>query len=231
MRKLVRLLLSFLAFMLLIPLAQSAEKKYRFEFFGGVGYPIRETFVIGAPQAVNPIEGKHVFSWGGLGGVRFGIDGARYWGQDYAYSYGQNANKLETDYGSFSFTNRVHQASTSILFYPWSLERRVCFPYATAGAGATWVTLAQRAITESMDPLKAGFGPLKSERIYAIHAGVGARFRLSDRFGLRLDARDYMSRALRYGLPKTSTDPTAAVLPVSGIFHQIAFTFSLVVHF
>ncbi len=231
MRKLVRILLASLAFMLLIPHAQSAEKKYRFEFFGGVSYPIEKTFVIGAPQAVVPIEGKQTFSWGGMGGVRFGIDGRRYWGQDYTYSYSQNATRLETDFGRFSFTNRVHQASTSVLFYPWSLERRRFFPYATAGVGATWVTVSQRAITESMNPLEAGFGPLKTEVIAAFHAGMGTRIRLNERFGLRLDARDYMSRALRYGLPQSSTDPTAVVLPVSGVFHQIALTFGLIVHF
>jgi len=231
MRKLVRILLPSLAVLLLIPFAQAQERKYRFEFFAGAGYPIRENFVIGSPQAESPIEGQHVFSWGGQGGVRFGIDGRRYWGQDYSYSYGQNATRLETDFGGFSFTNRVHQASTSILFYPGSLERRVFFPYLTAGVGATWVTVSQRTITESLDPREAGFGPLKSEVIAAFHAGVGARIRLNERFGLRLDARDYMSRALRYGFPKTSTDPTAVVLPVGGAFHQIATTFGLVVHF
>lgn len=231
MRKLVRILLPSLAFLLLIPFAQSAEKKYRFELFGGAGYPIRQTFLIGTPQAVFPINGKHSFSWGGMGGARLGIDGRRFWGQDYSYSYGQNATRLATDFGSFSFTNRVHQASTSLLFYPWSLQRRVFFPYLTAGGGVTWVTVTQRTITQSSNPLEGGFGPLKSERVFTFHGGLGTRIRLSERFGLRLDARDYMSRALRYGLPKTSTDPTAAVLPVGGVFHQVAVTFGLVIHF
>jgi hypothetical protein len=211
--------------MMLNPLAQAqsvqncndcSETEYRFEFFAGGGYPVRKTFLIGFPQAVSPIEGKQIFSWGGQGGVRFGIDGRRYWGQDYAYSYGQNATRLETDFGSFSFTNRVHQASTSVLFYPWSLERRVFFPYATAGVGATWVTVSRRTITESLNPFQAGFGPLESKVFAAFHAGVGTRIRFNERFGLRVDARDYMSSPLRYGLPKSSKNPNTVVLPVSG---------------
>ena len=55
--------------------------------------------------------------------------------------------------------------------------------------------------------------------------------RLNERFGLRFDGRDYMSRALRYGLPKSSNDPNAPVLPISGVFHQIAGTVSFIVHF
>ncbi len=217
--------------MLLSPLAQSAEKRYRFEFFGGASYPVRETFVIGAPQSSVPIDGKRIFSWGGMGGVRFGIDGRRHWGQDYSYSYGQNATRLETELSKFSFTNRVHQASTSILFYPRSLDRPTFFPYLTAGVGATWVSLTQRAVSESANPVLNPFGPLKSEVVAAFHAGVGARFRMSERLGLRLDARDYMSRALRYGLPQTSSDPNAYVLPLSGVFHQVCVTVGLVVHF
>ncbi len=231
MRKLVRFLLPSLALVLLTPLAHSAEKKYRFEFFGGAGYPIRETFVIGPPQSPVPVDAKRIFSLGGMGGVRFGIDGRRYWGQDYAYSYGQNATRFETELRKFSFTNRVHQASTSILFYPWSLERRAVFPYATAGVGATWVSLSQRTVSASANPVFNSFGPLKSELVAAFHAGLGVRFRMSDRISLRLDARDYMSRALRYGLPQSSPDRNEPVLPLSGVFHQICVTFGFIIHF
>lgn len=211
--------------------AQDKSKKYRFEFFGGVSRPLDKDFEIGYPQSDVIIQGTHKFSEGGQGGVRFGIDGARYWGQDYAYSYGANASKIVSSYGSFSFTNRFHQVSSNVLFYPWSLERRSCFPYLTAGLGATFVSLKQDTITEAMDPFTAGIGTLKSETVFAFNAGAGVRFRLSERFGVRIDARDYMSHALRYGLSKSSSDPDQAVLPVSGVFHQFAGTVGIVIHF
>jgi hypothetical protein len=211
--------------------ARGQEKKYRFEFFGGVSLPMDKDFKIGYPQSDIPIEGTHEFSPGGHGGVRFGIDGARYWGQDYAYSYGANASRIVTPYGRFAFTNRFHQASSNILFYPLSLQRRWCFPYLTAGLGATFNVITQNTITDALDPLTAGIGPMKSETFFAFNTGTGVRFRLSERLGLRIDARDYMSRALRYGLPKASTDPNQSVLPVSGVFHQFAGTVGLVIHF
>jgi len=234
MRNFLRVLLplSAVVLALILPVSgQAQEKKYRFELFGGISLPMDKDFRIGYPQADFPIEGNHEFSAGGQGGVRMGIDGARYWGQDYAYSYGANASRLVTPYGRFAFTNRFHQASSNILFYPWSLDRRSCFPYVTAGVGATFAVLAQETITEALDPLEAGIGPMKSEKIFAFNAGTGVRFRLNERFGLRLDVRDYMSRPVRYGLPKSSNNPDESVLPVSGVFHQFAGSIAVVVHF
>jgi opacity protein-like surface antigen len=231
MIKSLRILIPSLAivFSIVLPLhAQNKERKYRFEFFGGVNVPMDKNYEIGPPQSDGIIQAKHEFSPGGQGGVRFGIDGARYWGQDYAYSYGSNAGRLATSTGNISFPTRFHQASSNLLFYPWGLDRRSAFPYVTAGLGATFVIVSQDTITEAIN---AGIGPLKSETIFAFNAGAGVRFRLSERVGLRLDGRDYMSRALRYGIPQSSQDPFETVLPVGGSFHQFSGTVAVVIHF
>lgn len=234
MKNVLRVLLPSLAMGVLLILpnhAQAKDKKYRFEFFGGVNAPLDKDFLIGAPQSDIVIKGSHEFSTGGQGGLRFGIDGAKYWGQDYAYSYGSNASKFLTPYGRFSFRTQFHQASSNVLFYPGSLERKHFFPYITAGLGATFIVLSQDTITEALTPSSAGIGPLKSETIFAFNAGAGVRLRLTDRIGIRIDGRDYMSRPVRYGLKNTSADPGQPVLPTGGVFHQIAGTAGLVIHF
>ncbi len=234
MNKLFRILAPFLAVTIILVLpcqAKGKEKKYRFEFFGGISAPLDKDFEIGSPQSDIIIKGTQEFSAGAQGGVRFGIDGARYWGQDYAYSYGSNATKLKTPFGSFSFRNQFHQASSNVLFYPWSLDRRHAFPYITAGLGATFVVLKQDTLIEALTPTSAGIGPLKSETIFAFNAGAGVRVRLSERVGVRFDGRDYISRPIRYGLPKNSSDPNQPVLPVGGAFHQFAGTVGIVIHF
>lgn len=231
MRKMARVLIPLLVFVLLIPLAYAKEKKYRFELFGGGNLPVNKDFAVSYPQSVSPIKVTHEFSAGAQGGVRLGMDGHRYWGQDYSYTFSSNSSRIVTPYGRFSFTNRFHQASSNLLFYPWTLDRRQFFPYVTFGIGAIFAALPQRAISEALDPLQGGIGPIKSEVLFAWNAGAGVRIRLNERFSVRLDGRDYMSRALRYGLPKTSSDPNAAVLPASGVFHQLGLTFGLVIHF
>ncbi len=231
MKTLTRLFLCAMALTALLPAGRAQDKKYRFEVFGGVSRPVEKRFIIGFPQSAAPISGTQEFSWGGQGGVRIGIDGHRHWGQDYWYSFSSNAGRIITPYGRFAYTNRVHNAATNVLFYPWSLEKHQVLPFVTAGLGAAFVTLSQETISEALDPLRAGIGPIKSETVFVVNAGAGIRVRLSERFGIRIDARDFISRPLRYGLPKNSSDPNAAVLPVSGAFHQPAGSFALVVHF
>lgn len=231
MRKVVRILIPWLAFLAPFANAQNGEKKYRLEFFGGANLPLNKHFEIGSPQSNVTIKASQDFSVGPQGGMRFGIDGRKYWGQDYTYSFGTNSARFVSQYGRFSYRNQFHQANTSILFYPWSLNRHQVYPYVLAGLGATFVIVPQHDVAQSGNPFQPSVGPLKSETIFAFHAGFGVRFRLSERFGIRIDGRDYISRALRYGLPKTSSDPNTPVLPIAGVFHQLAGTFSFVVHF
>ncbi len=216
---------------LVMPLSYAKEKKYRFELFAGGNFPGTKNFTISYPQTASPLKGSQEFSPGFQGGARIGIDTHKYWGMDYVYSFGINTGKIVTPYGQFSFNNRFHQAHADVLFYPWSLDRKQFYPYLIAGVGATFANTTQNAIEEALDPARAGIGPLTNEIFFAFNAGAGARVRLSERYGIRFDVRDYMSKPVRYGIPKTSNDPNAAVLPTSGVFHQLAATFALVIHF
>ncbi len=213
---------------LAVPGLAKEEKKYRFEFFGGASYPIEKNFQIGLPQASPPIKGSQEFSVGARGGVRFGTDWARHWGQDYTYSYGQNASRVTVDGARFAFTNHFHEATTNVLFYPGNIEKTKVHFFLTAGLGAMWVVLNREA---SQALLQEGIPELKNEVKFSFNAGAGVRFRLSDRYGIRFDVRDYMSPALRYGLPESSADPNAVVFPVENTFHQLFASFSFIVHF
>jgi hypothetical protein len=233
MRRIARIALPAACLLLLAAPARAEERKYRFEFFGGVSRPLDKDFEVTAPQSTFPLSGTHEFSIGARGGVRIGIDGARHWGQDYTYSYGVNASKVvnHTTGNEFSFTNRMHEASTNVLFYPVALDRSVVQPFVTGGLGVNFVTLGQSALNEAIDPRRAGLGRLEREIVFTINAGAGVRVRMGDRYSVRVDVRDYISRALRYGLPAASSDPNAPVFPVTGAFHQLVGTLGVVIHF
>jgi hypothetical protein len=216
---------------LAVPGMASTEKKYRFEFFGGASFPLDKKFQVGYPQTSQPLNGTHEFSTGARGGVRAGLDTAGHWGQDYTYSYGTNASRIITPNGKLSFTNRFHEATSNVLFYPWNLKKTRAHFFVTAGLGAMWVVVDQKALQQATDPAQAHIGTLSNEVKFSFNAGAGIRFRLSDRFGIRIDVRDYMSPALRYGLPASSTDPNAIVFPVEHTFHQLFGSFSFVIHF
>ena len=232
MSKMTRVLLLLAVVVgLAMPGLAADEKKYRFEFFGGVSYPIKKNFTVGYPQAEPAIEGKQDWSLGPRGGVRVGIEGARHWGQDYTFSYGTNSTDISASGSSFSFTNHFYEATTNVLYYPRSFEGRKTNFFLTAGLGAMWVTVNGDAVREAIDPGGAGIGEIKNEVKFSFNAGAGVRIRLNERFGVRFDVRDYMSPAIRYGLPESSTDPNAVVFPVENTQHQLFGSVSLVIHF
>jgi opacity protein-like surface antigen len=216
---------------LLVATPAIAQWKYRFEAFGGGSIPQNKDFEITVPQTSTPVKGTHEWSKGAFGGVRFGADSG-HWGQDLIYSYGTNATKLVTPGGEFAFTNKVQQICVNALWYPGGVGAdRKAMPYLTAGVGGTIFTLPQSAVNQAINPSIAGIGKLRNEKIVSFNAGGGVSVRVNRVWGFRIDVRDSMTRAVRYRLPKESTDPNATVFPVDGIFHRIELSISFVYYF
>ena len=228
----LRLSILFIAIFLISAfVSQAQEMSYRVEIFGGVTYPAAKDFEITAPQTPYPVPGRHSFSLGGRGGARLGKELGTHWGMDYDYSYGANASAISTQFGELPIYNHIHQVSANLLVYPFGSPNKRILPYLTSGIGATFVTVSQKTIGAAADPARGGIGQLSNDIMFAFNAGVGIRIRMSSRYGLRFDVRDYVSRPIRYGLPVSSSDPNAAVFPVSGIFHQPMGSIGFVVHF
>ncbi len=225
-----------LAVLLTLAVPGFAETKWRFELFGGGSIPMEKSFKITAPQSSVPLHGTQQFTFGGRGGVRVGADWAGHWGQDFIYSYGTNPTRIVNQSSSvqFSFTSRTHQFSYNALWYPGGNgEGKIsgAFPYVTAGVGGSSFVLSSATVNQALDPSRGGLGQLQSENVLDFNAGGGVRFRINNRFGIRVDARDYLSRAVRYGLPESSSDPQATVFPVSGVFHRFEASVALVIYF
>lgn len=213
-----------------------AQTQYRLEFFGAGSKPFDKGFEITVPQSQVPMKGEQKFKWGARGGVRLGADFQKHWGQDFVYSYGTNPSDIVnyTTNANFAMTARTHQLSYNILWYPGNLGpvgKKGIFPYLSAGAGGTLYTLSQTTVNEALDPNRAGLGQLHNENVFAFNVGAGARFRINSVYGFRVDVRDYMSRAVRYGLPQESSDPKATVFPIGGICHTLEISFGFVYYF
>ena len=220
----------FVAFALCIAPA-FAKTQYRFEVFGAGCIPLDKDFEVTVPQSSSPLTGAQEFSMGVRGGVRFGADGTGHFGQDFIYSYGTNPTRIVnyTTATDFSFTSRTHQFAYNVLWYPGGLDsNKSVLPYVTAGVGGTFFVLTNQTVN---DGLESGLGTLRNENVFTFNAGGGIRVRVNSIYGFRFDFRDYMSRPARYGLPKSSSDPQATVFPVTGVMHQLEFSFAFVYHF
>lgn len=211
---------------LIIAASAHAETYYRFELYSSANIPLDKNFEIGLPQSTVPLHGSLTFSPGVRGGIRVGVDGVGHWGQDISYSFGTNAAKISVpSNGSFAFTSRSHQFAYNAVLYPGGLRAKKVYPYLTAGAGGTIFTLSQTDIDRG---LTAGLGKLQTHNSFVFNAGGGIRVQFNDHYGLRLNARDWMSHPPRYGIPASSDDPAASVFPVNGIFHQIELSIGFV---
>ncbi len=232
MKRIVHFVLP-LAIVMFFAIPATAQHQYRLEFFGAGNFAMDKDFEITFPQSTVAMTGNHDFLPGAAGGVRLGVDGTGHWGQDLSYSFGNNASRIinETNGATFAFTNRIHQISYNALWYPTGLGDRKWTPFLTAGFGATLYRLGPQAINEALDPNQAGLGRVQSDNIFAFNAGAGVQFRINKVYGFRVDFRDFMTRAVRYGLPNQSEDPNATVFPVSGIFHQFQISFAFVYYF
>jgi hypothetical protein len=223
-----------LATLLIMAVPVLAQTQYRFEVFGGGTFPTDKDFQLGYPQVSPPMDLAHEYEAGFRGGVRLGVDGRGHWGQDFLYSYGANSSRIvnRSNGADFAFTPRIHQAAWNLLWYPGGLSIKTgSFPYLTAGVGGTIFAVSQETVNQAMDPNLAGLGKLRTECTFTFNAGGGVRIRLRERYGIRVDFRDFISEVPTYGLPESSSDPNATVYPATGLFHQFEFSFAFVYYF
>jgi opacity protein-like surface antigen len=205
------------------------KTQYRFELFAAGNVPVSKNFNIGPSQSPSVVT--HHYSAGVRGGIRFGADFKNHWGEDIIYSYGFSATKIADKTGGpeFPFNVWSHQVAFNALWYPGGLdEKKKVFPYLTAGGGATFFVISPETVSKGLDQ---GLGELHSENLFAFNAGGGVRLRLSQHAGLRFDARDYMTRSPRYGMPERSDNDAVPAFPASGVFHQVEASFAFVYYF
>ena len=198
-----------------------SQVQYRLDVYGAGNIPLNKDFTITVPQSTTPLNGTHDFSPGFRGGIRIGADGRGHWGQDLDYSYGNIPSKIVVPPdGVFSITNRTHQFSYNVLWYPAGAQSstKKVFPYLTAGAGAVIFQVSKSA---KNDALEEGLGTLQDHTTFAFNVGGGIRARVNNIYGFRIDVRDVMSHPVRYGIPAESSNPSTFVFPVTGFFHQI----------
>jgi hypothetical protein len=208
-----------------------AQTEYRFEVYGAGNVTKDKPFMVGLPQFSPPLEGVYETSPGGRAGLRMGVDFKKYWGEDIIYSYGAAASKIvnSTSDIRFPLSVRSHVFAVNGLWYPRGMdEKKRFFPYVTAGVGASFFVLTNRSINESKE---GGLGELYSENLLAFNAGGGVRARWNRHMGFRIDARDFMSRSPRFGMPASSYDPSALVFPAGGTFHQFEVSIAFVYYF
>jgi opacity protein-like surface antigen/outer membrane protein OmpA-like peptidoglycan-associated protein len=155
------------------------------------------------------LDPKHIS--GGAFGGRVGANVSDHWGLELMYEYLSNNVRFLAPIApgrpTYDFGNRIHNIALNPVFHFTRRGSRIR-PYVTVGVGAAQFTPTSAAKRIARDPAVDAIyhsANLNDNLQVALNYGGGVKFHVSDHFGLRFDARGFMSRNPTYGLPDYPT--------------------------
>lgn len=232
-RRLTNLLLVFGTCILVSGTAFGQIRNAELNVFVAQSFYTRNHYVIGAPQSSTPIPGEVRFDNQTRYGARFGVYTRGHWGQEFFYSFEPNTITLSeggANPTSLDLRVRMHNYGINALFYTAEAESHLVLPFLSAGLGGTAYQIRQESLVAARDPNRGNAPDINNSHELAFNFGAGLKVR-SGWFGLRLDARDFLSRTPSFGLVRQSVDPSATVLPATGVTHNAEVSLGLNFYF
>jgi outer membrane protein OmpA-like peptidoglycan-associated protein len=160
-------------------------------------------------QVNRGLDPKHIS--GGAFGGRVGANVSDHFGLELMYEYTTNNVRflapIAPGFPTYNFGNRIHHLALNPVFNFTPRGSRIR-PYVTVGVGAAQFTPTSAAKKFARDPATDAIyhsANLNDNLQVALNYGGGVKFHVSDRFGLRFDARGFMSRNPTYSLPNYPT--------------------------
>ena len=179
----------------------------------------KKLFTIGQPQTATPITGSMTLSNGTMYEARINFYTRRHLGAEFLYGYqygGVNFGVTSPNTGSFGVPLQVHTIGLYGLYY-LSGPRAAWRPFVTIGGGAVIYRPSTGGQAAAKDPLQGNFDTFfETSRGYG-SVGVGVKHPVTKSIGIRADAGMLFSKVPTFGLPESSAQTSATVLPVGGI--------------
>jgi hypothetical protein len=191
-------------------------------------------YEIGYPQSLTPIPGEIKLDQAARFGARLGVYTRGHWGQEFFYSFENNSVRIANGGASPSVTDfrvRVHNYGVNALYYFMETESNVFQPFASAGLGGTAYQIRQESLVSLRDPARGNLPDVNNSNELAFNYGFGFKTRSDGWFGVRMDVRDFVARTPSFGLVRQSIEPTATVLPATGVFHNVELSLGFTFYF
>ena len=201
--------------------------------FGAGSFYSKNSYEIGYPQSPTPIPGELKFDATWRGGLRIGVYTRGHWGQEFYYSYEPNTVTFTSSStgAPTELDVRTHNYGINALYYLVETESHPVQPFLSTGIGGSFYHLTSESLAFVRDPARGNLPDVNSSNELAFNIGVGVKSRLRDWVGFRADIRDVMGRTPSFGLARDSADPSAAVLPASGVQHNAEASVGVVFYF
>jgi hypothetical protein len=202
--------------------------------FGAGSVYSRNRFLTGAPQSAVPVPGDIKIDPNARFGARFGVYTRGHWGEEFFYSFEPNTVTLSQVVASSPRTVdlrvRMHNYGVNALYYLVETESHALQPFLSAGLGGVAYQIRQESLVIARDPAR-GLPDINNSNELAFNFGLGFKARSSGWFGIRLDARDFISRSPSFGLVRQSNNPSATVMPATGVTHNAELSVGLTFYF
>ena len=208
--------------------------QWELNFFGAGSLYTKNTYLIGFPQSATPIPGELKFDVSPRFGARLGVFTRGHWSQEFYYSFEPNTVTI-SNAGPVPTTTdmrlRISNYGVNALYYLVETESNAFQPFLSAGLGGTLYQIRQESLVQVRDPAIGNLRDVNNSNELAFNWGFGVKTRPSERFGLRLDIRDFIARTPSFGLARQSNNPTATVLPATGPTHNGELSVGFTIYF
>jgi hypothetical protein len=181
-------------------------------------------FTIGAPQSATPITGAMQLNSGKMGEARINFYNSKKMGAEafYGYQYsGVTFSRTAPTTATFSVPLQIHTVGINVLYYPFGARASKWRPFLTAGGGAVIYRPSTGGQASAKDPLEGNFDTFFETSRASGTAGGGVKRALNNSIGFRADAGVTLTKVPTFGLPESSAQSNATVLPVGGLVRSV----------
>ncbi len=205
------------------------SSEWELSFFAGMSS-------LGETSSNAPIEGTsetHASSFepdsGILLGARITQNFDRYFSAEMDYTFSDHGGTFSNPtptIPSLNMDQTSHSLFYNLLFHLRDSSNNLR-PYAAAGVGVTYFALDD-AITSATEQL--GF-PMKNDWELGFRVGGGAKYRLNDKIGIRIDFTDQMSDTPNFELPSVAPVNDSVIgagYAPSGTLHNMQMSIGLI---
>ncbi len=193
----------------------------------------KKPFTIGTPQAATPITGVMQLNSGKIYEARINFYTSNRIGSEVLYGYqysGVSFNRDSPPQASLNVPLQIHTLTVNLLYYPLGETSSAWRPFVTIGGGAVIYRPSTGGQAAAKDPLQGNFDTFFESSRGSGSAGGGVKHPITKSLGFRADASAVFTKVPTFGLPKSSTQSNAIVLPVGGLVHSVRASAGLIIY-
>jgi hypothetical protein len=192
-----------------------------------------KTWTIGSPQSSTPISGRMILNSGKMYEARINFYNSKHIGSEFLYGYQYSSVTISRESPSalsFSAPLQVHTLALNLLYYPLGESGSPWRPFVTIGGGAIIYRPSTGGQASAKDPLQGNFDTFFESSRGSGTVGAGVKRPLSRGLGFRADAGVSFTKVPNFGLPESSAQTNATVLPVGGLVHSVRASAGLIIY-